>query len=175
MKISTKIFMAFTIVLVLSAVDSVSNYLLSQKVEKNISFLGKAIRVTSDQGPQVTIIDGNFSGAVVTFNSAEGLQSELKGFTVRNGKAAQSPQLRGGGIRIENSSPTITGNIIINNSAADGGGGVSSSFGSPIIQGNTIANNSQTPGFSGGIGGGGVCIVGASSATLINNLISGNS
>src|SRR5258705_7728398 len=102
---------------------------------ENLNFLGKAVRVISDQGPQVTIIDGNSAGAVVTFNSAEGLQSELNGFTVRNGKAAQSPALRGGGVRIENSSPTITGNIIANNTAADGGGGISSSFGSPVIQG----------------------------------------
>src|SRR5262245_28450448 len=142
---------------------------------ENISFLGKAIRVISEQGPQVTIIDGNSAGTVVTFNSGEGLQSELSGFTVRNGKAAQSPALRGGGIRIENSSPTITGNIVINNSAADGGGGISSSFSSPVIQGNTIANNRQIQGFSGGVGGGGVSIVGASSATLIGNVISGNS
>src|SRR5689334_9744020 len=56
---------------------------------ENINFLGKAIRVISDQGPQVTIIDGTSAGAVVTFNSGEGLQSELKGFTVRNGKADQ--------------------------------------------------------------------------------------
>jgi len=142
---------------------------------ENLNFLGKAIRVISDQGPQVTIIDGNNAGSVVTFNSGEGPQSELKGFTVRNGRAAQSPQLRGGGIRIENSSPTITGNIVVNNSAADSGGGILSSFSSPIIQGNTIANNGQTQGFSGGVGGGGVAVVGASFAVLLNNTIAGNS
>src|SRR5262245_14027371 len=142
---------------------------------ENINFFGKAIRVISDQGPDVTIIDGNSTGSVVTFNSAEGLQSELNGFTVRNGRAAQSPQLRGGGIRIENSSPTITGNIIVNNSAADGGGGISSSFSSPVIQGNTIMNNGQTQRFSDGVGGGRISVVGASSATLINNVVSGNS
>src|SRR6516225_56407 len=79
---------------------------------ENLNFLGKAITVTSDQGPDVTIIDGNQAGSVVTFASGEGLQSVLNGFTVRNGNAASSA-LDGGGIRIANSSPTITGNFII--------------------------------------------------------------
>ena len=131
---------------------------------ENINFLGKAIRVMSDQGPQVTVIDGNQAGPVVTFNSSEGSQSVLNGFTLRNGKAGVSPALRGGGIRIENSSPTITGNAVTNNVAGDGGGGISSSFGSPLIQGNTITNNGQIQGWSGGVGGGGISIVGASAA-----------
>src|SRR5262245_56070479 len=74
---------------------------------ENINFLGKAIRVASEQGPEVTIIDGNQAGPVVTFASGETAQSVLNGFTVRNGKAAVSPILEGGGIRIANSSPTI--------------------------------------------------------------------
>jgi len=141
---------------------------------ENINFLGKAISVVSDQGPQVTVIDGNQSAPVVTFNSGEGPQSLLNGFTLRNGKAAVSSALRGGGIRIENSSPTITGNTVTNNTAGDGGGGISSSFGSPLIRGNTITNNSQISGWSGGVGGGGVSIVGASAAQLVNNTIAGN-
>ena len=141
---------------------------------ENLNFLGKAITVTSDQGPNVTIIDGNQAGSVVTFVSGEGLQSVLNGFTVRNGNAASSV-LDGGGIRIANSSPTITGNFIINNSAADGGGGISVSFGSPLIQGNVIKNNGQTSGYSGGVGGGGISIGGAASAQVLNNNISNNS
>ncbi|HET9218743.1 MAG TPA: right-handed parallel beta-helix repeat-containing protein [Terriglobia bacterium] len=141
---------------------------------ENLNFLGKAVRVTSEQGPQATIIDGNQNGSVVAFVSGEGPQSVLNGFTVRNGNATGSA-LRGGGIRIENSSPTVSGNIITNNIAGDGGGGVSSSFGSPIIQGNIITQNHQRAGWSGGIGGGGVSIGGASGAQLLNNAIYGNS
>src|SRR5262245_36583133 len=142
---------------------------------ENLNFLGKAIRVTSDQGPEVTVVDGNQAGSVVSFVSGEGLQSVLNGFTLQHGKAGVSPGLDGGGIRIQNSSPTISGNIITNNLAGDGGGGISSSFGSPLIQGNLITNNGQIQGWSGGVGGGGVSIVGASSAQLLNNAISGNS
>jgi hypothetical protein len=142
---------------------------------ENLNFLGKAIRVTSEQGPQVTIIDGNQNGSVVVFVSGEGPQSLLSGFTIRNGNAAFGGAYRGGGIRVQNSSPTIAGNVITSNSAGDGGGGISSSFGSPVIQGNMIMNNRQIPGWSGGTGGGGVSIVGASSAQLLNNAIYGNS
>src|SRR5262245_25948628 len=137
---------------------------------ENVNFLGKAIRVTSEQGPEVTIIDGNHAGSVVTFASGEGRQSVLNGFTVRNGNASTTAA-QGGGIRIGNSSPTITGNVIINNSAANGGGGISISFGSPLVQGNVIQSNGQTSGFSGGVGGGGIAIVGAASAQVFNNTI----
>jgi hypothetical protein len=142
---------------------------------ENLNFLGKAIRVTSDEGAEVTVIDGSQAGSVVSLVSGEGPQSVLSGFTLQHGKAAGSPGLRGGGIRIENSSPTIIGNIITNNLAGDGGGGISSSFGSPLIQGNLITNNGQIPGWSGGVGGGGVSIGGASAVQLLNNVISGNS
>src|SRR5688572_28779928 len=76
---------------------------------ENLNFLGKAIRVTSEQGPQVTTIDGNQSGSVVVFVSGEGPQSMLSGFTIKNGNAAFGGAYRGGGIRIQNSSPTIAG------------------------------------------------------------------
>jgi hypothetical protein len=142
---------------------------------ENLNFLGKAIRLASEQGPQVTIIDGNQAGPVVIFASGEGPQSVLSGFTIRNGKASVSPALQGGGIRISNSSPTITGNIISNNLAGDAGGGIASSFGSPIIQSNIIKNNGQISGWSGGVGGGGIAIVGASSAQLLSNTITDNS
>jgi len=144
---------------------------------ENIDFLGKAIQVRSEQGPEVTIIDGNRSGPVVKLTSGESRLSLLNGFTIQNGFAFELSQ-RGGGIRIENSSPTITGNVITSNWAFNGGAGISSTFGSPLIQGNKITNNSSygTGGPYGPatVGGGGVSIVGASSAQLLNNIIEYN-
>src|SRR5262249_48785702 len=142
---------------------------------ENLNFMGKAIRVMGEQGPQVTIIDGNHEGSVVVFASGEGPQSVLNGFTIRNGNASISPEYRGGGIRVTNSSPTIIGKTITNNAAVEGGGGVSVSGGSPLIQGNVITNNGQTSGYSGGIGGGGLAIAGVSAAQVLNNAISSNS
>jgi parallel beta-helix repeat protein len=61
------------------------------------------------------------------------------------------------------------------NSAGNGGGGIAVSFGSPLIQGNYITNNGQTSGYSGGVGGGGIAVVGAASAQILNNTVSNNS
>jgi hypothetical protein len=140
---------------------------------ENLNFLGKAITVTSEQGCDVTIIDGNGLGPVVTFASGEGRLSILNGFTIRNGKNANG--IVGGGVSISSSSPTITSNCITNNSAANGGGGIGINFGSPLVQGNAIKNNGQITGYSGGVGGGGVSILGSSSAQILNNDISNNS
>jgi hypothetical protein len=48
-------------------------------------------------------------------------------------------------------------------------------FASPLIQGNIIRNNTQSAGVSGGVGGGGISVVGASSAQIIGNVIQNNS
>jgi parallel beta-helix repeat protein len=139
---------------------------------ENIGFLGKAIRVASEQGPAVTIIDGNHSGPVVRFTSGETRSSVLEGFTIQNGVAGEVGG-RGGGIRIENASATITGNVITLNWAREGGAGISSVFGSPLIQRNTITNNGSPQG-TGFTGGGGVAIFGGSDAQLLDNTITGN-
>src|SRR5215813_12700279 len=69
---------------------------------ENLNFLGKAIQVKRDEGPAVTVIDGNQAGSVVSFVSGEGSQAVLNGFTLQHGKAGVSPALDGGGIRIQN-------------------------------------------------------------------------
>lgn len=141
---------------------------------ENINFLGKAITVTAEQGPDVTVIDGNRLAPVVTFASGEGRASVLSGFTVQNGSANSDSSYEGGGIAISFASPTVTGNVITNNFTCSGGGGVAINFGSPLILQNVIRNNSQT-GCSGGIGGGGVSVSGASTAEIIENTITNNS
>ncbi len=143
---------------------------------ENINFSGKAITVTSEGGPEVTLIDGNQADSVVKFISAEGRSSVLSGFTVLNGRSGfDTPGFgSGGGIWIKNSSPTIAGNIIANNVGCEGVG-ISASSSSPLIQKNTIINNTQS-GCTGGTGGG-VYVRGNSenaSAEIIENVISGN-
>jgi hypothetical protein len=48
-------------------------------------------------------------------------------------------------------------------------------FASPLIQGNIIRNNTQAAGVTGGVGGGGISVVGASSVQIIGNVIQNNS
>jgi len=141
---------------------------------ENINFSGKAIRVKSTAGAKVTIIDGGKVAPVVTFSTGEGAKSVLSRFTVQNGTSTFNSSYTGGGIYISGASPTITNNIIQNNSACSDGGGIGVSFGSPRIQGNVIKNNIQS-GCSGGPGGGGISLVGSGSARIIRNHIQNNS
>jgi Bacterial Ig domain len=134
---------------------------------ENINFRGKAITVRSESGrPEDTTIDGGNADSVVVFNSGERRDSVLNGFTLQNGRARIDNQgaIDGGGVKIENSSPTITNNEIKNNHACRGGGiGISS--GSPLIQRNKITNNDINLCSEGG--GGGISIRGASSVEIL--------
>jgi hypothetical protein len=142
---------------------------------ENINFAGKAIKVTSANGTKVTIIDGGHANSVVTFDGGEGLTSELRGFTIQNGNAGgrNGNAGDGGGILISNASPTITGNIVTNNTACDSGAGIEVYFSSALIENNIVSHNSQS-GCTGG-GGGGICVGGAGAAQIIGNIIENNS
>ena len=128
---------------------------------ENISFLGKALHLKSTDGPEVTVIDGDRLSTVVTFNQGEGRESILEGFTIRNGEV----NFYGGGIRVFQASPKILFNVIEENFACDGVG-ISSRFGSPLIQGNLIRYNERN-GCSGGNGGAGIYLGGASSSSTM--------
>jgi len=133
---------------------------------ENINFNGKAITVVSAVGPESTIIDGNQAGTVVQFASHEGASSVLQGFTIRNGYVSANG---GGGITINDASPTILSNLIVNNRACSGSG-INILTGSPLIQRNTISGN-NTSGCSGN-GGGGIYIQGT--PQVLDNIISDN-
>ena len=111
---------------------------------ENINFNGKNI-VVQGENRETTIIDGNQSGTVVTFDSGETSVSKLDGFTISNGHAAHS-----GGIWCKNtSSPTITNCNIVGNTASYDGGGINiSDSASPSINNCLIDSNE-----SGGGGG----------------------
>lgn len=167
---------------------------------ETINFKGKALSVKSSGGAGVTTIDGNQTGSVVTFDSGEGANSVLTGFTLTNGYASATP---GGGINCVASSPMITKNIILGNSSTQRGGGISCcDYSSPIISNNTISgntswnsgggincNNYSSPSildnaiigntsnlapFPDTFGGGGISCIAFSSPSIINNTITGN-
>lgn len=135
---------------------------------KNLDFGGKAILVTSENGPDSTIIDCENDGRGFYFHSGEGLSSMVSGFTIRNGAVDDG----GGGIYCYSySSPTITNCVITGNfTSSFGGGGICCrDHSSPIIKGNTISGNSVSQG-----SGGGIYCYGYSSPTIEGNIISGN-
>ncbi|MHC4942263.1 MAG: right-handed parallel beta-helix repeat-containing protein [Planctomycetota bacterium] len=133
---------------------------------ENIDFKGKAITVRSSDGAEVTFIDGNQVGRVVEFVSGETLDSILMGFTITNGYSASGG---GGGIRCEESSPTITNNTITGNSTVYNGGGIACDESDPSIMNNIISANSANK------WGGGIHCKDHSSPDILNNIISDNS
>ena len=73
-----------------------------------------------------TVIDGNNTGSVVTFDSGEDSTTLLCGFTIQNGLAEV-----GGGIFSENANPVLKNLIVRENSATTDGGGMAF-FGSNV-------------------------------------------
>ncbi len=138
---------------------------------ENINFnglnivLGSLFLTTGDESYiSQTIIDGSQGGSVITLNSGEDNTAQVVGFTIQNGYADE-----GGGIYCMNSSPTISDNIISNNSTSSTGnsrgGGIYCEESNPIIENNKISNNLAD-------GGGGICCNMNCIPTIRNNSIS---
>ncbi len=135
---------------------------------ERINYHGKAITLQSENGPAQTILDGNHQGTVVTFNTHEGAQSVLTGFTIRFGSAST-----GGGINLAfGTSPTISQNIFSENVQLVGGSGaaISGNGSSPLIERNTFVANVADNQFSAGA----VCFANGSSPRIINNIFKDN-
>jgi hypothetical protein len=126
---------------------------------ENLDFAGKAITVTSEEGPEVTVIDGQYQ-RVVVFANGEGSDSVMEGFTICKGG-------NGGGIYCEGASPRISNNWILDSIYYGLGGGISCIAGSnPVIEKCRISRNMAY------IGGGIYCI--DSSPLIVENTIEGN-
>ncbi len=129
---------------------------------ETINFIGKAIRVYSTDGPEVTTIDAGGSGTVVTCASGEGADTILDGFTVTGGDASG-----GGGMRNSGSSPSVTNCTFSENSAGDFGAGMYNFFSSPTVTNCIFSGNS-----AGSRGGGMLNLI--SNPTVTNCTFSGN-
>jgi len=153
----------------------------------NIDFLGKPILVTSENGSGETIIDCEFGsrGFCIVHNRVK--DTELRGFTVRNGYLScikvlyselrisdciisnSSTDRGGGGISITESNVSLHNCIIADNFAEYGGGGIFYQNDSQIEIENCIVTENASPNF----GGGGLCSY-ESSSTIYNTVISQN-
>ena len=111
---------------------------------ENLNLNGKNIFIIGED-IETTIINGNQTGAVVTFENAEDSTTQLTGFTLTNGNA-----VNGGGIYCYNSSPTLS-NLIIANNWASFGGGVAFNYESSPLLDNIIISGNYSDNFGGGI------------------------
>jgi hypothetical protein len=148
---------------------------------ESIDFNGKNISLRSASGPALTTIIAAAATPVVQFHSGETTGAALDGFSITNGRPGfAAPYFaNGGGIFIDNASPTVTNNVIYNNVACNGGGIAVQNTSSAVITSNVIANNhadcSQIGG-SGGLLGGGIYLelFPTGSVQIIRNMITDN-
>lgn len=135
---------------------------------RDIDFLGKAITVCSESGPQNCIIDCNGTeddphrGFIFTNN--EDANSFLDGFTIKNGFLSGV----GGAIYCLRSSPTIT-NCILKSNSAGAGGAIYCNRSNAAIS-NSIITSNQANGI-----GGGIALYLGRNPKVINCIISYNS
>ncbi|MDH4211632.1 MAG: right-handed parallel beta-helix repeat-containing protein [candidate division WOR-3 bacterium] len=134
----------------------------------------QGIHLMSELGPNTTIIDGDSTGRVICISTGVDSVTLIGGFTIRNGYLTGTYD-HGAGIYCENSSPTITNNIITGNrvsGAGLGGGIVCLGNSSPIIAGNIVSENGG--GVHDGVSGGGIACIDSSAPIIMDNTINGN-
>ncbi len=130
---------------------------------RDIDFGGKTLVVSSQNGPDNAVIDGENSYRAFVFQNGEDTNSVIQGFTIRNcnpmanGGAVSctdnaSPAIRdnvfeynrgniGGVIYCSSASPEITGNLFRSNIAKGSGGVIFGDTCSSLITGNRFENN----------------------------------
>ena len=121
---------------------------------EHIDFGSKDLELMSEQGPDVTILDGSSSGRVVTVGGQAG--GGIRGFTIQNGNETGGGF--GGGIYAFSGSTVDIENCRVRlNDATFGGGIACTSFGSVVITNTFVEDNRSlpdTPNQLAGAGGG---------------------
>lgn len=125
---------------------------------ERIDYGGKNISIASTDGPEVTIINGQYNGSTVSFISGETRDALFTGFTVTGGTGTPTETAAvGGGILCrDESSPTlrnliITGNQAYATNSLAAGGGIAFSTGSDALFENSIIEENLSN-YGGGIG-----------------------
>ena len=161
----------------------------------NLDFLGKAITVTSENGPSNCIIDCQNDGRGFLFQSGEDQGSILEGFTITNGLEGlgggihcfeSSPSLRnlvvdscactiqGGGIYLEDCAVEMDGCVVENCFSDNSGGGIYGQNASLAIVNGTFTGNDNTyHSYSEGDGGAIACL-GNSTLAISESTFAGN-
>ncbi|NIQ82661.1 MAG: DUF1565 domain-containing protein, partial [Anaerolineae bacterium] len=116
----------------------------------------------------ITILDGNQAGSVVTAPTGATSTTVIDGFTIRNGSGTINTygDYCGGGVFCVSCSPTISNNKITGNTPELGGGAIYCELSSATISNNTIVGNRC-------VSGGAVCCI-YSSDTVTDNTIVDN-
>ena len=117
----------------------------------------EGIHLTSELGPEYTIIDGDLAGSVISCSTPIDTTTLIRGFIVKNGFAG-----RGGGINLNAQCNPKIDNVIITENGGWFGGGIYCNGANPVITNTIIEYNSATS-------GGGLFLTG-NSVVVIDNI-----
>ncbi|MBK8100943.1 MAG: right-handed parallel beta-helix repeat-containing protein [Planctomycetes bacterium] len=117
-------------------------------------------------GAATTILQGVGFEPVITCAPGSTRLAVIEGFTIRGGNGFDA-----GGIHVDRCSPTIRDNWIVQNRTSARGGGIGVNFGSPRIERNRIAQSTQS---IRQVFGGGISLLGAGAAEILDNVIEQN-
>jgi hypothetical protein len=131
---------------------------------RDLDFHGKAITVRSENGPDACIISDSSSGPALHFHSGETETSVVEGFTI-----ARFYGFAGGGMLIEQNSPTVV-NCVSRENGATWGGAVDGFEGAPTFIHCRFLGNEASSSYSSA--GGAICSV--EDMTVVNCLFAGN-
>jgi hypothetical protein len=131
-----------------AAIDASSNgdeiEVASGTYNEAINFNGKAVRLYSSGGPEVTTIDGTGNYHVVQCVNGEDANTILEGFTITGGNANGIDAFnQGGGMYNRDSSSTVKNCTFTNNSAGYGGGMLNDGS-NPTVTDCTFTDNTAT-------------------------------
>lgn len=185
---------------VITAADGDTVLVSAGTYVENIDLLGKAITLTSVDGPESTTIDGDMAGPVLTISAApiglapgDGDTVVIEGFTITGGQAENGGGISvtsaaalitgnvisgntagyaGGAIHVSRSTVTVTGNVITANSAARRGGGIYSTSSNLVVTGNEVRDNFTEDPYTSA--GGGVYFDNHSTGEITGNTVTGN-
>ncbi|MFO8102420.1 MAG: hypothetical protein R6U37_09710 [Dehalococcoidia bacterium] len=135
-----------------------------ENIEMKKGLIIQGADVNEGECPYDYVIDGGSNGPVVSaVEITEGMAPEIEGFIITSGLSGN-----GGGMYINNASPTVTNCIFSQNSADQDGGGIYSIDAFPTVVNCTFIGNTADR------DGGGICNVN-SSPSMTNCIFSGNS
>jgi predicted outer membrane repeat protein len=142
---------------------------LKQGVSVYGGFAGtETIRDKRNSKINVTTLDGNQAGSVVTAAAGTTPVTVIDGFTIKNGYSVVDYPASGGGVYCDgDASPTISNNTITACNAQFGCG-ISAAYGAPVITSNTITGN----GLAGKTTGGGGIYLSGPAIIHYNTIIS---
>lgn len=126
---------------------------------------GRPLTLASVDGPARTIVDGGNACTVLTVDRGEDRQTLVEGFTLRAGSHPQ----HAGGVHVDGASPTLRGNVVVDNRGGRLGHGISLIASAALLEHNQVRANATLPGLHGGGGGGGIGVHGEGAVELLGN------